>query len=255
MPLVRPPRFPLYILDLDGTVSRGEEPIPGVPEAIGRLRDSGARVRFVTNNSSMTRWAIAVKLRRMGIDAVPEDCYGTAHVVAMLAAERGWRKVFMIGETGLQETLRTKVSDVQINAADNPDAVVVGICRKLTYEWLNQGLQGLLSGAEFVATNRDATFPIEGGRVAPGAGAIVAALEAASGRPPVVLGKPEPTLIQLVLRDANLSPGEALIVGDRMDTDILAAARAGCPGYLVLSGVTQTAPENQGYGMTVADLL
>ena len=255
MPLVRPPRYPLYVFDLDGTVYRGSELIRGAAQVIEKLRESGSQVRFLTNNSSLTRVGIAGKLSRLGVEATPEECYGTAHAAALLALERRWRRVFVVGEAGLKESLGDAGVEIQTSVSQDPNAVIVGICRQLTYEWLNQALQGLRQGAEFVATNRDATYPLENDAVAPGAGAIVSALETAWGRAPLVLGKPEPELINLILRDAGVAASDALVIGDRLDTDIAAAKRAGCPSWLVLSGVTQNAPEDQSHGLSLADLI
>jgi 4-nitrophenyl phosphatase len=107
----------------------------------------------------------------------------------------------------------------------------------------------------FVATNRDATFPIEGGQLVPGAGAIVAALATCAGREPELVGKPDPFLIDWILRDAGVAPGDALVIGDRVETDIEAGQRAGCPVHLVLTGVTTTPPPGVAWSPDVVGVL
>jgi 4-nitrophenyl phosphatase len=129
-----------------------------------------------------------------------------------------------------------------VEPADEADAVLVGICRGLTYDRLDSASALARDGALLLATNRDATYPVESGREQPGAGAIVAAVEAASGREATVLGKPAPALAIEAMQSFGASPAETLVVGDRLDTDIACARAAGCAALLVLTGVTAAAP-------------
>jgi len=164
----------------------------------------------------------------------------------------GISRAFVVGEEGLVSAL----ADYAIESVEvNPQAVVTGICRGFTYEWMNRPLQHLLSGAKFVETNQDATYPIEGGRVEPGAGAIVASIVACSGIEPVVIGKPEPLLIEMILEETDIAASETLVVGDRIETDIEAGRRAGCATFLVGTGVTQSPPDGQSFGKDLRDLL
>jgi 4-nitrophenyl phosphatase len=132
---------------------------------------------------------------------------------------------------------------------------VVGICLDLTYGLLNGGMQQIRSGAEFVATNPDATFPLEDGKIVPGAGSMVAAVQTCSGAVPFVVGKPNPYLVELALREAGVEPRNALAVGDRLDTDIESGRRAGCDTHLVLTGVESSAPEGQSFSCDLFALL
>jgi HAD superfamily hydrolase (TIGR01450 family) len=232
-------RFPLYIFDLDGTLLRGSEPLPGAVDTVAALRAGDSRIRFVTNNSTRSRAAHADKLAAMGFAAHADEVYGSA--VAAGQYLRGQvSRACVVGEDGLVAAL----ADAGIRLDDtDPEVVVVGLCRTYDYAMMTRALSHLLKPhVRFVATNRDATFPLEGGRLAPGAGAIVASLVTCAGREPELVGKPEPFLIEWILRDAAIAASDALVVGDRVDTDIVAGQRAGCPVHLVLTGVTETPP-------------
>lgn len=254
--------YPLYIFDLDGTLFRGEEPIPGAADALKRLREAGPKIRYLTNNSGLTKASYVQKLTRLGFQVEESEVYSSATGAAALLTQRGFGDVFVVGEPGLHQTLSEAGIDVLNSPSPNEDsplrsaqAVVVGICKSFNYDLLNEALQELLVGAHFFATNTDATYPMEGGRVIPGAGSIVAAVQTCCGRAPEVIGKPEPFLIKLILDEAGVEPGDALAVGDRVETDILAGQRAGCNTMLVLTGVTNEAPPGQATLPSVADLI
>jgi 4-nitrophenyl phosphatase len=144
---------------------------------------------------------------------------------------------------------------VRVSVID-PRAVVVGLFRTFDYEVMSRAMQYLVDpGVRFLATNRDATFPLERGRLVPGAGAIVASLVVCSGREPELVGKPSPYSIEWILREARVQPGDALVVGDRVETDIVAGQRAGCPVHLVLTGVATSAPEGVPWSADLAGVL
>lgn len=252
-----------YLFDLDGTVYLGTAPIPGAPEVLARLRERGAAVRFLTNNSGATPASTASKLTAMGIVAGPEEVFTSGMAAAALANSLGARRVFAIGEPGLIEVLRGRGLDVVNANADGRvfalepalcEAVVCGICRHFSYDLLNAALQAVLGGATFVATNPDATYPTTGGRLEPGAGSLVAALQTCAGVTPMVAGKPSPHMVRLALESCGVSPAEALVVGDRLDTDKAAADAAGCPFVLVLTGVTASAPAGIRAAATLSEL-
>jgi 4-nitrophenyl phosphatase len=256
----------LLIFDLDGTLYRGEEVISGAPEVVAELRSRGSEVRFLTNNSGRTREALAEKLAKMGFGAVPTEVVSSATATAGYCAERGLRRAFVVGEPGLVATLRAQGVEV-VNASDDGlttatrnregrvDAVIVGICRHFDYPMMDAAMQFLLAGAQFVATNRDATFPLEGGRFQPGAGSVVAGIATCAGQEPFVVGKPNPYMIEAILRESGVGPGEALLIGDRLDTDIESGRRAGCDTYLVLTGVETCLPQGQAGGADLRPLL
>lgn len=231
--------YALYIFDLDGTLFRGMTPLPGAVESVAALRAGGALIRYLTNNSGQTRAEYVAKLRGMGFEAEMAEVWHTGIGAAMRCQAHRWRRAYVIGERGLTETLfEAGIEVIPDDQESGADAVIVGICRTFTYARLNAALQQLRGGAAFVATNTDATYPVEGGRLEPGAGSLVAAVATASGLSPEVIGKPDPFLVREILRAAKVEPARALVVGDRFETDIECGLRAGCPTWLVLTGVT-----------------
>lgn len=247
-------RYPLYIFDLDGTLFRGNDPVPGAAEALARLRAEGSGIRYLTNNSTKTRAAFIEKLSGMGFEAHPSEVF-TSALGAGEKLRGAVSSAFVVGELGLFAALRE--AGLRTSESVEPvDALVVGLCRHFDYRMLNDALQaGLDPSVRFVATNRDATYPMEGGRLIPGAGSIVAAVASCLGREPEVVGKPEPFLIEWILREAGIASADALVVGDRVDTDLEAGRRAGCPVHLVLTGVTGSAPEGVSWSEDVAALV
>jgi len=234
-------RYPLYIFDLDGTVYRGDEPIPQAVETVRTLKGEGSGVRYLTNNSSQTREFFLAKLRHMGFPAEIEEIESSAHGSGKYLLSQGLNSIFAVGEPGLVETLRSEGLTV-VNADEHgvispdgadSDAVLVGICRQFTYDLMRAAMQRIRAGQAFVATNRDPTYPVENGGLIPGAGSVVAGIRTCSEVEPFVVGKPNPFLINLVLEGAGCKPADALVVGDRIDTDMLSGERAGCPTHLV----------------------
>jgi len=223
-----------YILDLDGVIYRGSEVITGAPDAVNRLLDS-ARVVFLTNNSTKSRGAVAAKLNASGIRCREGDVITAGYAAAVYLRNRyGAKKIYPIGEAGLVREL--KEQGHEIDEGEDADFVVVGLDREFNYEKLRTGLWNLMNGAELIATNTDPILPVEHGFL-PGAGAIVGALETASGRPAFVIGKPNPPMMDIVLEHLRIPAHECTLVGDRLDTDILAGIRCGMKTILVLSGV------------------
>lgn len=233
--------FQLYFFDLDGVIYRGNQPLPGAVETVRRLQELGRTLYFLTNNSSRTRQQYAQKLQTLGIPAEPEQfltsAWGSARYLQLRAPHA---RLFVVGEIGLkQELLAAGLSLVQNPEGAQVDWVVVGLDREFTYEKLAQAQRAILNGARFLATNRDATFPAEDGHLLPGAGALVAALQTATGVEPLLIGKPETWMLQPLLENLKVPPGEMLLIGDRLDTDVTLGKRLGIPTALVLTGVTQ----------------
>lgn len=222
----------VWVLDLDGVVWLARAPIPGSADAIARLRAAGEQVVFLTNNSGPTLAEYAAALTAAGVAAAPEDLATSAQAAAELL-EPG-QKVAVLGGDGLHEALRAR-GVVEVPATASPAAVVVGRMVTLDYDELAGAATAIRDGARFVATNTDSTFPTPGGLV-PGAGALVAFLQVASGRAPEVAGKPNAPVADLVrARFGDLG----VVVGDRADTDGLFAKLAGARFALVLTGVTK----------------
>ncbi|MDX6205620.1 MAG: glycerol-phosphatase [Frankiales bacterium] len=238
-------RYDVALLDLDGVVYRGADPVPSAPEALVAVRHAGMRLAFVTNNASRTPEQIVAHLDQLGVTARPDEVVTSAQAAATLAAERlqpGGR-VFVVGSDGLREALREVGLPLvdRYDVAPRPEMVVQGFSPDLTYEDLAQAALVVAAGAVWIATNVDATLPTARG-LQPGNGALVAAVAAAAGRQPLVAGKPERALFdEAVRRSSGRRP---LMVGDRLDTDIAGAVRAAMDSLLVLTGVS-----------TVADLI
>lgn len=222
------------LCDLDGVVWLDRRPIPGAADAIGRLRASGRRVLFVTNNSMAVIADQEAALARIGIPAAG-DVVTSAQAGASLvdAGER----VLVAGAAGLIEAVEARGATV---VREGPaDAVVVGLHRDFDFEKLHAASAAIRAGARFVATNDDATFPTPHG-MTPGAGALVAAIGTAAGATPVVAGKPHQPMAALVAERCGtaFAAERALVVGDRASTDGLFAEAIGCAFALVRSGVT-----------------
>lgn len=241
-----------YLFDLDGTLWRGGTALPYAAETVTELLRRGAQVRYLTNNSSVTPAGLEAKLAALGFPVEAGWAVGTGPLAARLARESGFQRVFAVGSPELEESLMAEGLTI---TEDSPDLVLAGICRTFTYDLLARAMQPIRAGVAFWATNRDTTFPMEGGRLNPGAGGMVAALEACGGAAPRVVGKPSPDLIFAGLASCQVSPSDALVVGDRLDTDIAAGVAAGVPTWLVLTGVETERPASQAGGADLRGLL
>jgi 4-nitrophenyl phosphatase len=234
-------RFDGLVCDLDGVVYRGDRVIEGAPEAIAALREQSVRILFCTNNSRSTVAQYVEKLTRLGIPVVPEDILTSALVTAEVLSARGFagKTAIVVGGAGIRETL----SDVCISVKDDPqvtvaDLVVVGWDPEFTYDAMKRAAMAVRRGAKLIATNDDATFPAADG-LWPGAGALLASIETASGAKAEVMGKPHsPMMDAAAARLEGVDP--IAVVGDRPDTDLAGGAARGWTTILVLSGVTSS---------------
>ncbi|WP_372633468.1 HAD-IIA family hydrolase [Cohnella sp.] len=224
------------LFDLDGTLYRGNEPVPGAGKLISGLQSRGMLSLFVTNNSTRTPGEVAEHLREMGIEA-PEERIATSAMAAADYARANYpgAAVYAIGEKGLREALLSAGLRL-VEIGEPADIVVQGLDRQLTYDRLAEAVNHLLGGAAFVQTNPDRLLPIDGGFL-PGAGSIGAPLQAATGVEPVVIGKPSRILMDYSLRISGTKPENTWVIGDNPYTDLAAARGAGCPSILVLTGL------------------
>jgi len=229
------------ILDLDGCVWRGEEPVPGSREAIERLRGAGLGVAFATNNSRDAGEDYVARLWRMGVKASLSDVVTVGGAVQHLLAEtRTGRTAFVIGT----DAMLAHVEDAGVrllngtDLASRAEVVLVAATERLSYDDIRNAALAVQRGADFLASARDPTHPMPDG-LWPGTGAILAAVETAAGRTAALVGKPEPQLFLTALD--RLGAGRTLVVGDRLDSDVAAAAAAGLDAALVLSGATSRA--------------
>jgi arabinose operon protein AraL len=228
------------IFDLDGTVYLSDHLIPGARQVIEQLRGQGQRMVFVSNKPLQSRTDYAAKLTRLGVPTHPDDVINSSLVLTRyLGREMPGATVFAIGEPPLLEELAAG-----FRLSEDPDEIEVVIAsfdRTFDYRKLNIGFQALRRGARFFATNADATCPVAGGEI-PDAAAVIGALEGCSKRKvELVVGKPSPLIVEVALEQLGLPAGECLMVGDRVETDILMGHRAGMTTALVLTGVTRRA--------------
>jgi HAD superfamily hydrolase (TIGR01450 family) len=229
-------RYDAFLFDLDGVLFREAEPIPGAAEVLAELRAAGRGLAFVTNNSSRPPAEVGAHLRALGIAADPTEVVTSAQATGELLAEQGVGTAYVLGEAGLRVALAEAGVGIVDGEPERVDAVVVGLDRAVTYERLRIAGELVQRGARLVASNADASFPAPGGVTWPGAGAIVAAIETATGVRAEVVGKPHAPLFRMALgRAGGVRP---LVVGDRLDTDVAGAAALGWDAALVLTGVT-----------------
>jgi HAD superfamily hydrolase (TIGR01450 family) len=238
----------MWVLDLDGVIWLGDQPLAGAAAAVAALRAAGEQVLFATNNSSAVVAAQEAKLARMGIPA--EDSVVTSAMAAAGLVEPGERAL-VCGGPGIVEALEARGAKVldagdvarrEVRPGEPVDVVVVGFHRSFDYERMRVAAQALGAGARFLATNDDATYPTPEGEI-PGGGAIAAGIAYASGLQPVVAGKPHPPMAALIHARADRhdeGPNQGIVVGDRPETDGAFAATLGYRFGLVLSGVTRS---------------
>ena len=222
-----------FICDMDGVIYHGNQILPGVPEFIQWLHDEKKEYLFLTNNSGYTPRELNQKLARMGLD-VPEEHFYTSALAtaAFLKEQAAGCSAFVIGEAGLLNALY----DVGITMNDvNPDYVVVGEGRSYSLDTLTKATNLVLKGAKLIGANSDVSGPIENG-IAPACRALVAPIEMATGTQAYFCGKPNPLMMRTGLNMLGCHSAEAVMVGDRMDTDVISGMESGMSTVLVLSG-------------------
>jgi len=261
--------MPLAIFDMDGVLYRGAHVMPYAREALDRLRKANWDVFFATNNSTATRSDYVRRLQALGLggdlDHIVTSAYATAHYLERCMPKP--KDVLVIGADGLRQEIRAvgiAVRDadalpgfhppaeaaadgvdpgamrrylVSLDLPPVPDTVVVGLDLHLTYAKIAEAQRAILAGADFICSNRDRAYPVEG-RLLPGAGTIVAAIEVATGAKAICIGKPEPFLFEEAIRRAG-KPDRVVVVGDSTDYDVVAAHRVGATGVLITTGLTE----------------
>jgi NagD protein len=222
--------------DMDGVIYRGRALITGAARFVDELRARQLPFLFLTNNSERTAAELARKLHDLGIKEVSEENFITSAMAtaAFLAMQKPGATVFPLGGPGLS----TELSRAGLTLTDrHPDYVVVGKTPAFDFSMLRQATRLILEGAKFIGTNPDVLDPIEGGWE-PASGSILAAVEAASGKKPYVVGKPNALMMMIARKKLGMRSSETAMIGDRMDTDIIGGMEAGMTTCLVLSGVT-----------------
>ena len=245
----------LLLVDLDGVVYRGDDPVPGVAAVLMARANTGDDVVYVTNNSMHYRADYVTRLTELGAPVAPDRIVSAPRATALYLQEHHpeVRRVLAVGASGLDRELRDVGIEVVnagfaaermaregidgVAAAGAPQAVVAGVDPQLTYMRIAAAADCIRAGARFIATNRDPVYPVERG-LRPGAGSIVAAIEVASGQAPTVIGKPEPLLMEEAAHAVGRDAKEAIVIGDGIVTDLAAANAVGARTILMLTGVT-----------------
>jgi len=224
-----------FICDMDGVIYHGNQVLPGVAEFIEWLHREKKEFLFLTNNSGYTPRELQQKLGRMGLDVSEEHFYTSALATAeFLKRQAPGCSVYAIGEAGLHNALYN--AGITMNDV-NPDYVVIGEGKSYSLDTLTKATNLVMRGAKLIGANTDVSGPIEGG-ISPACGALVAPIELATGKRAYFCGKPNPLMMRTGLRMLGCHSHEAVIVGDRMDTDIIAGLESGADTVLVLSGVS-----------------
>ena len=238
-----------FICDMDGVIYHGNRLLPGAKEFVDWLQREGKEYLFLTNNSGMTQMELQQKLQRMGLDVPEEHFYTSALATAeFLKAQAPGCSVYALGEAGLLNALY----DAGLTMNDvNPDYVVIGEGKSYSLDTLTKAVNLVRKGAKLIGANSDVSGPIENG-IAPACRALIAPIEMATGKHAYFCGKPNPLMMRTGLRLLGCHSEEAVIIGDRMDTDIVAGTESGVATVLVLSGISdENTPSQYAYQPTV----
>jgi NagD protein len=224
-----------YLIDMDGVLVQGNRVIPGADRFINGLNESRTKYLILTNNPKYTPGDLAHRLQSIGLD-IPENRIFTSAMAAalFLQKQRPNGKAFLIGESGLMVALH---SAGYINTEIEPDYVVLGETNAYDLELITKAIRLIIQGARFIATNPDPSGPSEGG-IVPACGAMAALIEKATGVAPFFVGKPNPLMMRTALNYLDVHSENTIMVGDRMDTDVIAGVISGLDTILVLTGVT-----------------
>ena len=230
-------QYDTLLADLDGVVYEGTRAIAHAVDSLNKLQANGIAVGYVTNNSSRTPETISAQLNGFGLNTAAEQIIGSAQTGTELLATMvaPGSKILVVGGDGLRSRVASAGFLVVDSADENPAGVIQGFAPEVAWKHLAEAAYAIQAGAKWVATNSDWTLPQERG-LAPGNGTLVSAVHTAVGQLPLVAGKPEPAIFQTALRQFNTNA--ALFVGDRIDTDITGANRAGVDSALVMTGVS-----------------
>jgi NagD protein len=231
---MKPPKN--YLIDMDGVLVRGSAPIPGAELFLGRLAQRGCGYLVLTNNPMYTQADLAARLGSIGLPIEPKHIFTSSMATAaFLKTQKHNGRLFVIGESGLTEPLREAGF---IITDDNPHYVVLGETQSYDFKVITAAIRLIASGVRFIATNPDPSGPSDGG-LAPACGAMAALIEKATGRAPFFIGKPNPLMMRTALNYLGAHSENTVMVGDRMDTDIVAGVQSGMETILVLTGVTR----------------
>lgn len=230
-------KYKLYLLDLDGTIYLGNNLFPSTPAFLKFVRESGNDFMFLTNNSSSSSEKYVKRLHSMGLDYIKtEDFLTSTHAtIDFLSENYGGKKVYALGTKSFVAELRCANINVVTEIEDGIDALVMGFDTELTFKKLEDACKLLVTGIDYIATHPDFVCPTAYGSV-PDCGAVTEMLYMATGRRPIIIGKPQPKMIELALKQRGIEKKDAIFIGDRLYTDIACGVNAGIDTAFVLSG-------------------
>lgn len=227
-----------FIIDMDGVLYHGNKLLPGVSDFVNWLKSENKKFLFLTNASALTPQELREKLFRMGIDVTEERFYTSGLATArFVSSQKPNGSAYVIGESGLVKALYEagySMNDV------NPDYVIISETRDYNYDKIQHAINLVLKGARLIGTNPDVSGPVESG-IAPATKALTAPVEIATGKQAYYIGKPNPFIVRHAIKTINCHSVESIIIGDRMDTDIISGIESGIDALLVLSGITSLA--------------
>lgn len=225
-----------YLIDMDGVLIHGNNIVPGANEFIERLKGKGKKFLVTTNNPNFTPRDLAHRLQTIGLNIESTQIFTSAMATAnFVSSQKPKGKAFVIGESGLTEALHRAgyiLTDI------DPDYVILGDTENYSFPRITKAIQLIMSGAIFVATNPDSTGPSDQG-IVPACGAMAALIEKATGKPPFFTGKPNPLMMRSALNYLGVHSENTTMIGDRMDTDVIAGIESGMNTILVLSGISK----------------
>ncbi len=231
----------LVIIDIDGVIIRGNEPVENAAESIQWLKENGFMVKYLTNNATQVQQVFADRLKAAGVDAVPDDIMTSSIATARYLKQKSpnGANVLVVGGDGLRLALiDAGFTVVEFDDSTKADYVTVGQDLKFDFQRLERAQHEIwVNKAELIATNYDPIWPVENGGVRPGGGVIVRAIEACTLKKALIIGKPETTTLEMMLDEYSFKPQNAVMIGDNLDTDILAGKRAGVRTVFVLTGI------------------
>ncbi len=232
-----------FICDMDGVIYHGNQLLPSAKKFVDWLKKENKKFLFLTNSSERSRLELHQKLLRMGLDVDEEHFYTSALATAhFLAKQSPGCSVYCIGEAGLHNALYE--AGLSMNDV-NPDYVVVGETQNYNYANISKAVKLVMNGAKLIGTNPDLTGPSEGNVIVPACAALISPIEIATGKKAYFLGKPNPLMMRTGIQLLGCSPNNAAVIGDRMDTDIIAGVESGTSTVLVLSGVSTRETVNE----------
>ncbi len=226
-----------FLIDMDGVIYRGTENIPGAVEFVNYLIEKNIPFSFLTNNSQRTRRDIVAKLQPLGFNVQEKHIYTSANATAYyLDKQKPGGTAYVIGEGGLL----TALNEIGYAVVEkDPDFVVIGEGRTLSFESLEKAVSLVSKGAKLIGTNTDPNCPTQNGDIRPGCGAILKLVEEASGKEGLCVGKPNPVIFRAARKELDLRTAETVMIGDTMETDILGGVQLGYQTILVLTGGTK----------------